>query len=135
MIMLEEKKELALAYHTKGHNCAQSVALPFCEQLGVDCETAMRAMEGFGAGMGGRDQTCGALSGAIFVAGLVHSDGNLDAPASKQATYAVCADLCEKFCAACNGTARCATIKEEEYISCPKCIELGVELAYAAIQK
>lgn len=137
--MLEAKLKLAKEFHEKGHNCAQSVALPFCEELGVDVKTAMRAMEGFGAGMGGRDQTCGALSGAIFVAGLKHSDGNVDAPASKMETYAVAKALCEEFCAACGGTARCATIKGEEdgtvRLSCPDCIELGVKLAFKAIQE
>lgn len=133
--MLQEKLEQARAYHEKGHNCAQSVALPFCEQLGMDQKTAMKAMEGFGAGMGGREQTCGALSGAVFVAGLVHSDGNVDAPSSKQDTYAVAAKLCETFCAACNGTAQCAAIKQQQYVSCDQCIELGVRLALSAMEK
>lgn len=134
--MLQKKIEQAHALHSKGLNCAQSVALPFCEELGMDTATAMKALEGFGAGMGGRDQTCGALSGAIFVAGLKHSDGNVEAPSTKKETYAVCAALCEKFCAACGGTARCASIKGEQtgkaLKSCVDCISLGVELAMQA---
>ena len=136
---MQQKIEQAHALHEKGHNCAQSVALPFCEQFGMDPAVAMRALEGFGAGMGGRDQTCGALSGAIFVAGLKHSDGNLESPASKQGTYAVCKAMCEEFCAACGGTARCATIKGDEdgtvRRSCADCIELGVQLATKAISQ
>lgn len=123
-----DKLEQATAWHERGMNCAQSVALPFCEELGMDVSSAMRALEGFGAGMGGRKLTCGALSGAIFVAGLKHSDGNLEHPQSKANTYAVCAKMSETFVATC-GTDRCEVIKAENRISCPACIALGVKLA------
>ena len=94
----------------------------------MDVPSAMRALEGFGAGMGGRKLTCGALSGAIFVAGLKHSDGDLEHPQSKANTYAVCAKMSETFVATC-GTDRCEVIKAENRISCPACIALGVKLA------
>ncbi len=133
--MLTEKLQQAAALHAQGFNCAQSVALPFCDELGIDRKLAMRALEGFGAGMGGMQQTCGALSGAVFVAGLKHSDGNLEAPASKKATYAVCRQLSERFVAAC-GSGVCAQIKGidsgKPLCSCDACIALGVRLAYEA---
>ncbi len=127
--MLDEKIKEAFEYHQRGLNCAQSVALPFCEELGMPCSLATRALEGFGAGMGGRGQTCGALSGAVFLAGLKFSDGDLEAPASKQKTYAACKEICDQFTAAC-GSAVCADIKESHTLSCEGCIELGVKLAY-----
>lgn len=122
------KLEQAKAWHERGMNCAQSVALPFCEELGVDPQLAMRALEGFGAGMGDRKLTCGALSGAVFVTGLKHSDGDLEHPQSKADTYAVCAKLCEAFVSTC-GTDRCEVIKSEDRVSCAECIALGVKLA------
>ena len=122
------KKEQAKACHEKGFNCAQSVALPFCEELGMPRQAAMKALEGFGAGMGDREQTCGALSGAIFVAGLKHSDGNLEAPASKAATYAICGKTCQTFKEKCGSTI-CREIKEKAHLTCGECIALGVELA------
>ena len=127
------KFDQAKDLHERGHNCAQAVALPFSEELGLEPQTVMRAMEGFGAGMGGREQTCGALSAAIFVAGLKNSDGKLWAPASKQETYAICKALCDEFTAACDGTAVCAKIKSEGKVSCQRCVELGVELALKAL--
>ena len=68
------KLDLAMDFHTQGYNCAQAVALPFCEEMGLDAAVVKKAAEGFGAGMGGRAQTCGALSGAVFVAGMLHAD-------------------------------------------------------------
>ena len=91
-------------------------------------QAAMKALEGFGAGMGDRMQTCGALSGAVFVAGLKHSDGNLDAPASKGATYKLCGGICQAFKEACGSTV-CQEVKDIAHLSCGECIALGVELA------
>ncbi len=125
---MKDRKQEANALHEKGFNCAQSVALPFCEELGMPQEAAMKALEGFGAGMGDRMQTCGALSGAIFVAGLKHSDGNLEAPASKAATYQHASRICRAFEAKCGSTV-CREIKEKNHVSCGECIALGVQLA------
>ena len=132
---MENKIEAAQALHKKGFNCAQAVAMAFCQELGVSEQLVMRAMEGFGAGMGDRQGTCGALSGAIFVAGLKHSDGNLQAPASKKQTYAICGGMCREFEAQCGSTV-CALIKNpgdgKTAVPCSKCIELGVRLAQEA---
>ncbi|MBQ8599862.1 MAG: C_GCAxxG_C_C family protein [Clostridia bacterium] len=125
---MNKKIEEAMKLHDMGFNCAQAVAIPFCEELGVDRKTAMMAMEGFGAGMGGRTQTCGALSGVIFLAGLKNSDGNLEVPTSKKNTYAICADLCKKFEAECGSTV-CQEIKSLNKRSCNECIGDGIALA------
>lgn len=130
--MIQEKTEEAMALHAKGHNCAQAVLLPFCEELGVDRSTAMRMAEGFGAGMGGRRQTCGALSGAVMVAGLSCCDGAVEQPTTKQATYAVCKQMSERFVKEC-GSGICTELKGEAtgkpLASCENCIAWGVRLA------
>ena len=64
------KKELAIAYHDKKFNCAQAVACAFAKEVGADEKTLFRAAEGLGLGMGGMEGTCGALSGAILLAGM-----------------------------------------------------------------
>ncbi len=125
---LEESKKL----HSLGFNCAQSVAIPFCEELGVDPKIISAAAEGFGAGMGGRNEACGALSGAVMIAGLKNSDRSLDAPSSKMKTYQAANILCEKFKAECGSTI-CKVIKGENgeapLKSCEDCIALGIKLA------
>ncbi len=125
---MQKKIDQALALHDKGFNCAQAVGMPFAEALGMPMDLAAKALEGFGAGMGGREQACGALSGAIFVAGLKLADGNLSAPASKKETYAACKELCDAFTAHC-GSAICKEIKADEKVSCAECIKQGVRLA------
>lgn len=135
--MLNEKIKQAEELHALGHNCAQSVFIPFAEQFGMDKKTAMRVAEGFGAGMGNRTQTCGALSGAVAVIGLCYSDGDLKSPASKATTYAVVGDAVEQFRATCGSTI-CQEIKDKQTglacVSCADCIAAGVRLAAEAIE-
>lgn len=126
---MTNKLDLAMHYHAQGYNCAQAVAMPFCEEMGLDAATVKRATEGFGAGMGGRTQTCGALSGAVFVAGMLKADAN--DPGSKMDTYKVCAKMSEAFVKEC-GSGVCEVIKGltggEMLCSCNDCIACGVKL-------
>ena len=125
------KKEKAALLHAKGYNCAQSVACAFCEDLGLDEELIFKLNEGFGAGFGGGKSACGALSGAIMLAGLKTSSGNLFAPDSKKATYKVAAQFTEDFKQKA-GSIICEEIKGinngTPLISCAQCISIGVEL-------
>ncbi len=133
---MSDKVLKALELHKKGFNCAQSVALPFCEELGVDPAIISRAAEGFGGGMGGFELTCGALSGAVMVAGLKSADGDLETPKSKAHTYAVAKEIGKKFEAEC-GSTLCPVIKGlkngKVLKSCNECIAIGVKLAENAI--
>lgn len=125
------KTELAFEYHKKGFNCAQSVALPFCEELELDPVVVSKSMEGFGGGMGGYDLVCGALSGAVFIASIKNADGNLETPSSKRGTYAVCKRITESFKNEC-GSHLCPEIKglngSAPLKSCNECIACGVRL-------
>ena len=64
------KQEKAIELHDRGCNCAQAVACAFAEEIGVPEETLFAAAEGFGLGMGGMEATCGAVSGAVMLAGF-----------------------------------------------------------------
>ena len=72
------KKELADHLHNSKYNCAQAVLLAFADEIGEDKEVLFRISEGFGFGAGCGEGICGALSGAIMLAGLKNSDGNLE---------------------------------------------------------
>lgn len=51
-------------------NCAQSVLATYCEDLGLDVDTAITLTAPFGGGMSRREQACGAITGGLMVIGL-----------------------------------------------------------------
>lgn len=124
-------QERAARLHGNGYNCCQAVLLTFCDELGVDPVTAFKIGEGFGLGMGGMENTCGALSGAIMLAGLKNSDGNLDHPKTKAGTYRISRELTEAFKEK-TGALVCRDLKGIDtgkvLCSCPKCIDSAVQI-------
>ena len=122
--------ERAVENHRKGYNCAQAVACAFCEKLGRDEKEVFEMMEAFGLGMGTMG-TCGAVSGMAAVAGMVESDGAMDAPRTKKQSYKAIKELTEKFIAK-NQSVICREIKGVEtgkvLRSCPGCVQDAAEL-------
>ena len=98
--------EKALDFHSKGYNCAQSVACAFSDVAGVDETTLFKLAEGFGAGMGNRNNVCGALSGAVMLSGLLLSSGDVSNP-TKAKTYKKSGEIEEFFSLRCMATACC----------------------------
>ncbi len=128
---MSDKQVKAADLHNKGYNCAQSVACAFCEELGFDEETVFRLAEGFGLGMGGMQCTCGAVSGAVMLAGMLHSKPEMSGR-SKAFTYKMAREIPAKFFEK-NGSLICGELKGVEtgkvLRSCPGCIDDAVEIA------
>lgn len=95
--MKKVKAEEAANRHIKGYNCSQAVACAFCEDVGIDEETMFRLMEGYGSGMGSLGETCGAITGAVSILGMLHSTANLDKPNSKGITYQYSKEVVNRF--------------------------------------
>lgn len=91
------KAEQAKQYFLEGYNCCQAVVLPFCEELGVSKETALIFASGFGGGMGGLQEICGAVSGMTMVANLKGGYTDPKASEEKQAHYKKIRELAEIF--------------------------------------
>ena len=123
---MNSRVEKTLENHEKGYNCCQAVACAYCDLVGMDEQTMFRTAEAFGAGMGGMQATCGAVSGAILLAGLKNSDGDLKKPASKGATYKISKKIVEQFRGK-NGSVVCKELKGMDngqmLRSCQGCIE------------
>ena len=55
-----------------GYNCAQAVAVAFCDVTGLEPDFAAKMASSFGGGMGRMREVCGAVSGMLMVAGLLY---------------------------------------------------------------
>ena len=73
---MSEHSTLAKELFTKGCNCSQSVVLAFCDETGLDSETALKISSSFGAGMGRLREVCGAVSEMFIVAGMLDGYSN-----------------------------------------------------------
>lgn len=72
------KGELAKSYFLQGHNCSQSVAMAFSEEMKMDIDHVKRLTIGFGGGMGRMREVCGAVSGMTFVISALYSGDRAD---------------------------------------------------------
>jgi len=66
---MSARGEKARQLFAGSYNCAQAVLGAFCEEDGLDAQTAFRLATGFGGGARCGD-VCGAVSGAILAIGL-----------------------------------------------------------------
>lgn len=55
-----------------GYNCAQAVAVAFCDETGLEPKAAAAMASSFGGGMGRMREVCGAVSGMLLVAGILY---------------------------------------------------------------
>lgn len=128
-----DRKLRAKELHEAGCNCAQAVLLTFADKVNIDEETLHKISEGFGAGMGTMNGTCGALSGAVMLAGLINSDGDISHPASKSSTYGIDRKLYLAFTERTGGASICRDLKGVDtgkvLCSCHDCISAAVEAA------
>lgn len=82
MVIAMTKGELARYNFQSGCNCAQAVLLAFCEDYGMDRDTAMMIAASFGSGMAGLRSTCGTVTGANMVIGLAKGSSRANANAA-----------------------------------------------------
>ena len=88
----EKAKELFL----EGYNCAQAIVGAFCDEVGLDFDTAMRLSSSFGAGMGRLREVCGTVSGVFMLAGLKYGYSTSDRE-SKANHYRLIQSIAKRF--------------------------------------
>jgi len=139
MIRPEQAKELFLS----GYNCAQSVVLCFADDLKFSKELAQKMAAGFGGGMGKQQETCGAVTGAIMVLGLLKGEEVNNNDELKASSYGAVKDLTRDFVAEykttkCRDIIGCdlntpegsAKFKDEKIMEnvCADCVKKAVEI-------
>ena len=88
---------LAADLFLEGYNCAQAVAVAFCDLTGMDKKEAAKLAAPFGGGMGRMREVCGAVSGMFMVLGQLYGYDNSDDDAHKKELYKQVQQLAEKF--------------------------------------
>lgn len=91
------KGDIAKQNFMNGYNCSQAVLLAFCEDFGLEKETALKISEPFGGGMGRMREVCGTVTGMFMVIGLAIGNDNSKDNTTKKNVYKSVQELAEKF--------------------------------------
>jgi C_GCAxxG_C_C family probable redox protein len=89
--------EQAVACFQEGFSCSQAILATFAPQFGLDRDLALKVSGAFGAGMGRMGETCGAVTGAFMVIGLLHGRTKAEDQETKEKAYALVAELADQF--------------------------------------
>ena len=92
-----DHREKAGQLFLSGYNCAQAVAVAFCDVTGLEESVAARLASPFGGGMGRMREVCGAFSGAMQVLGYLYGYDTPGDDGSKKVLYQRVQRLAERF--------------------------------------
>ena len=94
---MNSKLDIAVAKFQEGFNCSQAVMYSFSDELQVEKEMALKLACGFGAGMGRKEEVCGAVTGGIIVIGCKYGRGEHGDTAATELTYMKTRELMDQF--------------------------------------
>jgi C_GCAxxG_C_C family probable redox protein len=91
------RQEDATLYFADTFNCSQAVFTAFGKEQGLTEEQCLKIGCAFGAGMGLRQYTCGAVTGALMAIGLHFGRGVNDPVSKKEDTYKKTGEFFDEF--------------------------------------
>lgn len=94
---MSSHSEKAKDLFRQGYNCSQSVIAAFCDEIGLEFETALKIASSFGGGMGRLREVCGAVSGALMVLGMKYGYTDPLDQNSKTMHYKLIQDFAKDF--------------------------------------
>ena len=80
-----------------GYNCAQAVAVAFCDVTGMETKAAAAMASSFGGGMGRMREVCGAVSGMLMVAGILYGYDTPGDDETKKVHYQLVQEMAAQF--------------------------------------
>jgi len=104
--MNEDRLKKVLENHCGGYNCAQAVACAYSEKLGLDEKILYQLSSGLGVGMGSMEGSCGAVTAAAMVIGMLAQKKGLSNRDSLRLSRQLTNDFEEK-----NQALTCKTLK------------------------
>ena len=87
----------AVDLFNRGYFCSQAVLCTYCEQFGLDRNTACRIATPFAAGVGYTGNMCGAVAGALMVIGLKYGNTDPDDMDAKKQVFAATQQFIVEF--------------------------------------
>jgi C_GCAxxG_C_C family probable redox protein len=81
------RQEKAEFYFAEGFACSQAVFAAFGKEMGLTEDQCLKIGCAFGGGMARQQMTCGAVTGAMMVIGLLYGRGLDDDISKKEFTY------------------------------------------------
>jgi C_GCAxxG_C_C family probable redox protein len=147
MSLSEKEKELvaiALTKFKEGYHCAQSVVYAFADEVNIDKNILLTLSTGFGAGIGRKQEVCGAVSGAIIILGAKYGRKENETDDKTEITYKEVQNFIDGFKNE-KGTIRCSELlqgcnllteegqkmfneKKMLHKICFKCVELACNM-------
>jgi len=94
---MNKKTETALQKFESGNNCAQSVLYTYSEDVNIEKDTALKIAWGFGAGMGRKQEVCGAVTGGVIIIGAKYGKPQDDKQAATEVIYSKTRELMNRF--------------------------------------
>ena len=94
---MSTRTDVATTRFLSGYNCAQAVLDAFRDEAALDADLALKIATGLGAGMGRKQEVCGAVTGGILVLGLQHGRGSTDDHSATEQTYLRTRELMDRF--------------------------------------
>jgi len=139
---MEKRAEIAVGNYRGGSSCSQAVLLTYADYAGLDALTAHKLGTGFGGGMGRKQYTCGAVTGAVAVLSLRYGNTEISDVDAKKRTSGLVRDFlnavearlgssdCRELLGVSTGTeeehARAKELNVFEKV-CPGCITVAAE--------
>ncbi|HHX57766.1 MAG TPA: C_GCAxxG_C_C family protein [Clostridiales bacterium] len=143
---MKSRVDEVLECFNNGFDCSQAILSTYCEEFGLDKETALKLSSGLAAGMGRLCQTCGAVTGAYLVIGLKHGKLSAYDNNAKEKTFELVQEFEKQFVKR-NKSTNCLELlgvdlrngdKEKAVIQvkqvCPKAVKDAAEILEAVLE-